>query len=82
MFLGQPSLSTILATQLIPVISVLEGQGSDTILASMLLPLRNESVLKMQEDSTFSITKHYTIEIYFPVLPSYQSNTENQLFQY
>ena len=42
---------------------------------------------------TFSITKHYNIEIYlsstaqsigqyFPVLPRCQSHTENQLFQY
>ena len=42
---------------------------------------------------TFSITKHYNIEIklsciaqstgqYFPILPSCRSNTENQLYQY
>ena len=44
-------------------------------------------------DLSFSITKQFSIEIKlssiaqstgqnFPVLPSYQSNTENQLFQY
>ena len=45
------------------------------------------------KDRQFSITKHYSIEIflssiaqssgqYFPVLPSCLSNMENQLFQY